>query len=54
MTSTWPWRLSHYCHASLPREFDAVIHIDVMTALQPREPGWLGGEEFPETYPSSL
>ena len=49
-------RLSHYFHASLAQQFDAIIHIDQTTALEPLEPepGWLGGEEFPETYPSAL
>jgi erythromycin esterase-like protein len=49
-------RMSHYFHASLPSQFDAIIHCDTTTALRPLEPepGWLGGEEFPETYPSAL
>ena len=41
--------------AELPRQFDAVIHIDTTDAVQPLEPTshWDGGEA-PETYPIGL
>lgn len=51
-------RRSHYFHASLPRQFDAVLHIDRTHALRPLapEPVWHEGEsgEPPETYPTGL
>ena len=45
-------RLSHYFHAQLPKQFDAIIHIDETRALEPLEPTsvWDKGE-LPETYP---
>jgi len=48
-------RLSHYLHACLPAQFDAVLHYDTTRALEPMEPTglWTRGE-LPETYPSSL
>ena len=48
-------RLSHYFHARLPDQFDAVIHIDETRALEPlaRTPLWETGEA-PETYPTGL
>jgi erythromycin esterase-like protein len=48
-------RVSHYFHARLSDQFDAVIHLDETRALEPLEPGehWEGGEP-PETYPSGL
>ena len=48
-------RLSHYFHATLPRQFDAVIHIDESQAVTPLEltPLWHKGEA-PETYPSGV
>ncbi|NJK31581.1 MAG: erythromycin esterase family protein [Deltaproteobacteria bacterium] len=48
-------RYSHYFHASLASQFDAVLHFDTTRALEPLE-GWpleYGGEA-PETYPSTL
>lgn len=48
-------RHSHYFSAQMARQFDAVIHIDRTTALQPLDPG--GGwhsEEPPETYPGGF
>jgi erythromycin esterase-like protein len=48
-------RLSHYFHAKLSRQFDAVIHIDETHAVRPLEraveehPG-----DVPETYPSGI
>lgn len=48
-------RLSHYFEARLPDQFDAVIHLDETSALEPLEPSseWEHGE-LPETYPSAL
>lgn len=48
-------RGSHYFKASLPRQFDAMIHIDETRALEPleRTSEW-DKEELPETYPSGL
>jgi len=45
-------RLSHYFHARLPKQFDAVIHIDETRAVEPleRTSVWDKGE-LPETYP---
>ena len=37
-------RVSHYFHARLAEQFDAVIHIDETRA------GWEAGD-LPETYP---
>jgi erythromycin esterase-like protein len=48
-------RHSHYFAAEMARQFDAVIHIDHTTAVQPLDPG--GGwhaEEPPETYPTGF
>ncbi|HEX7314456.1 MAG TPA: erythromycin esterase family protein [Pyrinomonadaceae bacterium] len=49
-------RLSHYFHARLAEQFDAVLHFDETTAVEPLEPGvqWHAGEEPPETYPSGV
>jgi erythromycin esterase-like protein len=48
-------RLSHYFHARIAEQFDAVIHIDETHALEPLEPTseWVAGE-LPETYPSGV
>jgi erythromycin esterase-like protein len=48
-------RASHWFHASLPAQFDAVIHLDRTTALEPLERTslWDVGEA-PETYPTGL
>jgi erythromycin esterase-like protein len=47
-------RLSHYFSASLPNQFDAVIHIDETHALEPLEPWAVGEADLPETYPTAL
>ena len=49
-------RLSHYFHAQLAEQFDAVLHFDETTAVEPLEPGaqWRAGEEPPETYPTGM
>ena len=48
-------RVSHYFFANLANQFDAVIHFDRTTALQPLEltPQW-EVQEAPETYPVGL
>ena len=48
-------RWSHYFHARLAEQFDAVIHYDRTRALHPleRTPRWESGEP-PETFPSGL
>jgi erythromycin esterase-like protein len=48
-------RQSHYFHASLSRQFDAVIHIDHTRAVEPleRTTAWTAGEEM-ETFPSGI
>lgn len=48
-------RQSHYFMAQLPRQFDAVIHINRSSAVEPLDPtsGWHSGEP-PETYPQGL
>lgn len=48
-------RASHYFHAELPRQFDAILHYDVTRAVEPLERSvlWERGE-LPETYPTAL
>ncbi|HLH24384.1 MAG TPA: erythromycin esterase family protein [Chloroflexota bacterium] len=48
-------RQSHYFYARLPEQFDAVLHVDQTSAVEPleRTAGWEAGE-VPETYPSAL
>jgi erythromycin esterase-like protein len=48
-------RVSHYFHATLTDQFDAVIHVDETRAVEPldRTPGWEAGE-LPDTYPTGL
>lgn len=48
-------RVSHYFHARLAEQFDAVVHFDHTHAVEPleRNPGW-DGDEPPESYPSGL
>ena len=50
-------RLSHYFHASLPNQFDAVFHYDHTRAVEPleRTPSWVAGTaDVPETWPTAL
>jgi erythromycin esterase-like protein len=48
-------RVSHYFYASLPDQFDAVLHIDETRALQPLARSTeLHPEEIPETFPSGI
>ncbi len=48
-------RVSHYFHARLPEQFDAILHFDETRAVEPleRTAAWETGE-VPETYPSTL
>ena len=48
-------RQSHYFHAQLPDQFDAILHFDETRAVEPleRTTAWEAGE-VPETYPSAL
>jgi erythromycin esterase-like protein len=48
-------RVSHYFHAHLPEQFDAILHYDETRAVEPleRTAAWETGE-VPETYPSML
>lgn len=47
-------RLSHYFRGRLPEQFDAVLHIDETSALEPLE-RWAHDEvDLPETYPSGI
>jgi erythromycin esterase-like protein len=48
-------RASHYFHAQLPHQFDAILHLDETRAVEPleRTVEWEAGE-VPETYPSTL
>ncbi len=48
-------RASHWFHADLAAQFDAVVHLDRTSAVEPLEPTalWDVGEP-PETYPTGL
>jgi erythromycin esterase-like protein len=48
-------RLSHYFHARLPDQFDAVLHFDRTRAVEPleRSAEWQSGE-VEETFPSGI
>jgi erythromycin esterase-like protein len=48
-------RLSHYFKARLPGQFDAIVHLDETSAVEPleRTAGWETGEA-PETYPAAV
>jgi erythromycin esterase-like protein len=48
-------RHSHYFHANVANQFDALIHYDDTNAVEPldRTAGWERGE-LPDTYPSGL
>jgi erythromycin esterase-like protein len=48
-------RQSHYFHTRLGEQFDALIHLDETTALQPLDAQEApAGPEVPETYPSGV
>ena len=48
-------RQSHYFHAILPSQFDAIVHFDHTTALRPLEvtAAWQA-PDMAETYPSGV
>ena len=48
-------RVSHYFETDLPRQFDALVHIDRTSAVVPleRSIGWDRGE-LPDTYPYAV
>ena len=48
-------RVSHYFRASLPEQFDVVMHFDETRAVEPleRSAEWVKGE-LPETYPFAV
>ncbi|HEY8132418.1 MAG TPA: erythromycin esterase family protein, partial [Thermoanaerobaculia bacterium] len=48
-------RRSHYFYASLPKQFDAILHYDITRAVEPLERWELEHTtEVPETYPHAL
>lgn len=47
-------RHSHYYHTCLPRQFDAMLHVDVTEAVTPLENSGRRSNEPPETYPSGV
>ena len=48
-------RISHYFYASLPAQFDAMLHFDETHALDPLDQAgqWTGGDA-PETFPTGV
>jgi erythromycin esterase-like protein len=48
-------RVSHYFHARIAEQFDALLHFDDTRAVEPLDPGavWSSGE-LPETFPTGL
>ena len=47
-------RASHYFHARIADQFDAVIHIDTTCALAPLEQWSRENADLPETYPTGV
>jgi erythromycin esterase-like protein len=47
-------RASHYFQARLPDQFDAIVHLDESSALEPLEPWAFHDPDLPETYPSGM
>ncbi|HEU4851259.1 MAG TPA: erythromycin esterase family protein [Telluria sp.] len=47
-------RQSHYFMASLPKQFDAIMHFDLTDSVRPLDRGAMAGDEPPETYPSGF
>lgn len=47
-------RASHYFRVRLPAQFDAVLHIDRTTALEPLERWAVEEADLPETFPSGV
>jgi hypothetical protein len=48
-------RLSHYFYATLPDQFDAVLHFDQTQAVEPLDESqtWIDREP-PETFPTGI
>ena len=49
-------RQSHYSYTRLARQFDAMIHIDGTSALEPldKTATWNAHEQAPDTFPSGM
>jgi erythromycin esterase-like protein len=47
-------RVSHYFYARLPDQFDAVVHVDRSTAVEPLEPWAVPEADMPDTYPTGM
>jgi erythromycin esterase-like protein len=48
-------RQSHYFHARLSDQFDAIIHVDESSAVRPLDAeAQVAADELPETFPSAL
>ena len=47
-------RASHYFLATLPEQFDLVVHVDETRALEPLERWSQHGVDLPETYPTGV
>jgi erythromycin esterase-like protein len=47
-------RVSHYFQAQLPDQFDAILHVDDTSALEPLERWTHDQLDLPETYPSGI
>jgi len=48
-------RISHYFYSILPRQFDAVCHVDITAALEPiLDKDIIEEEELPDTFPTGL
>jgi erythromycin esterase-like protein len=47
-------RASHYFASRLPRQFDAIVHVDVTRALEPLEKWGRREVDLPETYPTGV
>jgi erythromycin esterase-like protein len=47
-------RLSHYFRARLADQFDAVLHFDETSALEPLEPWAFDEADLPETFPTGM
>jgi erythromycin esterase-like protein len=49
-------RVSHYFHADLPAQFDAILHFDETQAVKPLEAvtARKKDHEAPETFPSGV
>ena len=47
-------RASHYFRAHPAQQFDAVLHVDSTSALEPLEPGAVHGPDAPDTYPTGV